>query len=455
MCVISFEGWSNMDSMKKNRELFKKAEQLLVGGGSAGGRIHQVLGMPFYLDHANGSHIFNVDGEDFIDYHCGAGALLFGWNHPRIKSAVEECISNGFYMNFDSEYTLQFAELFTKLVPTVEKIRLTNSGTEATLAAIRVARAYTGRNLIIKMDGHFHGMHEMIWFNGGCGTDIDEYGETGHIAPAVPGFPRDAEKNVRVIEFNNISALKHVLGKYRGDVAAVIMEPVNYDCGCVPSTKEYMRQVRELCTAENVLLIYDEVISGLRFRPGSAQGYYGIKPDLSTFAKAIANGFSIALVGGKAEIMDMFNPAGPVVCSGTSSGNMISVMAATECIKMVLEPGFYDRIEKIEHNLCGGLDELFRKHGIEGHVRSQGAQFAFYFGYDDPRMDYRLSETVRAYSPDIYRKFTEECLTERIYMFDGGGKTFPQHNGFTVAHSDEDIEITIEKIDKVFKRLKP
>ena len=128
MCVISFEGWSNMDSMKKNRELFKKAEQLLVGGGSAGGRIHQVLGMPFYLDHANGSHIFNVDGEDFIDYHCGAGALLFGWNHPRIKSAVEECISNGFYMNFDSEYTLQFAELFTKLVPTVEKIRLTNSG---------------------------------------------------------------------------------------------------------------------------------------------------------------------------------------------------------------------------------------------------------------------------------------------------------------------------------------
>ena len=338
--MISSKGQSDMGGMKKNRQLFEKAEKLLVGGGCAGGRIHKALGMPFYIDHADGSHIFNVEG---------------------------------FYMNFDSEYTLQFAELFTKLVPTVEKIRLTNSGTEATLAAIRVARAYTGRNLIIKMDGHFHGMHEMIWFNGGCGTDIDEYGETGHIDPAVPGFPRYAEKNVKVIEFNNTDALKHVLKKYRGDVAAVIMEPVNYDCGCVPSTKEYMRQVRELCTSENVLLIYDEVISGLRFRPGSAQVYYGVKPDLSTFAKAIANGFSIALVGGKAEIMDMFNPVGPVVCSGTSSGNMISVMAAIECIKMVLEPGFYDRIEKIERNLCGGLDELFRKHGIEGHVRSQGA----------------------------------------------------------------------------------
>ena len=452
--MISSKGQSDMGGMKKNRQLFEKAEKLLVGGGCAGGRIHKALGMPFYIDHADGSHIFNVDGEDFIDYHCGAGALLFGWNHPRIKAAVESCISKGFYMNFDSEYTLQFAELFTNLVPTVEKIRLTNSGTEATLAAIRVARAYTGRNLIIKMDGHFHGMHEMIWFNGGCGTDIDEYGETGHIDPAVPGFPRYAEKNVKVIEFNNTDALKHVLKKYRGDVAAVIMEPVNYDCGCVPSTGEYMRQVRELCTSENVLLIYDEVISGLRFRPGSAQGYYGIKPDLSTFAKAIANGFSIALVGGKAEIMDMFNPVGPVVCSGTSSGNMISVMAAIECIKMVLEPGFYDRIEKIERNLCGGLDELFRKHGIEGHVRSQGAQFAFYFGYDDPELDYRLSETVRAYRPDMYRRFTEECLAENIYMFDGGGKTFPQHNGFTIAHSDEDIEITIDKIDKIFKRLK-
>ncbi|MCQ4637862.1 aspartate aminotransferase family protein [Anaerovorax odorimutans] len=439
--------------MRKNTEMFHEASKRMTGGGSAGGRIHKALGAPFYIDHADGSHVFHVDGGDFIDYHCGAGALLFGWNHPGIREAVMKCMDKGFYMNFDSQYTLEFAELFTKLVPTVEKIRLTNSGTEATLAAIRAARAYTKKNLIIKMDGHFHGMHEMIWFNGGCGTNLDEFGETRTVTPAAAGFPQDSEKNVRLIEFNNINAVRHVFEKYRGDIAAIILEPVNYDCGCVPSTAEYMKQVRELCTKEGILLIFDEVISGLRFRPGSAQGFYGVKPDLSTFAKAIANGFSLALVGGKAEIMDMFNPAGPVVCSGTSSGNLMSVMAGIACIKMALEPGFYDKIEEIEKNLCGEIDHLFRKHGIPGHIRSQGAQFAFYFGYDDPRLDYTLSETVKYYSPKQYRNFTRACLAENLYMFDGGGKPFPQHNGFTTAHTEDDIALTITKIDKIFSRL--
>lgn len=440
--------------MRKSAEIFQEASKLMVGGGCAGGRIHAALGTPFYIDHADGSHVFNVDSEDFIDYHCGAGALLFGWNHPRIREAIIQCVDKGFFMNFDSPATLEFARLFKKLVPTVEKIRLTNSGTEATLAAIRAARAYTKKNLIIKMDGHFHGMHEMIWFNGGCGSDLDKYGQTRTVTPATPGFPAGAEKNVKLIEFNNLDAVKHVFETYRGDIAAIIMEPVNYDCGCVPSTREYMKQVRELCTKEGILLIFDEVISGLRFRPGSAQGYYGIKPDLSTFAKAIANGFSLALVGGIGEIMELFNPTGPVICSGTSSGNLMSVMAAIECLKMAMEPGFYDQVEKIEKTLCGELNALFGKHGIPGHVRSQGAQFAFYFGYDDPQLDYTLSETVKHYQPQLYRRFTRECLAEHLYVFDGGGKPFPQHNGFTIAHTEDDIALTISKVDGIFKRLK-
>ena len=440
--------------MKKNLEIFEKAEKLMVGGGSAGGRIHSVLGRPLYLDHASGSHIFTSDGEEYIDYHCGAGALLFGFDHPRIKEAVMECLEKGFYMNFDSEYTVELAELFTKLVPTVEKIRLTNSGTEATMAAIRAARAYTGKNLIVKMDGHFHGMHEMIWYNDGFCTDLDEFGETRKVVPALPGFPEGGENNVRLIRFNDIDAVRHVFEKYRGQIAAIIMEPVNYDCGCVPSTREYMRQVRKLCSQERILLIFDEVISGLRFRPGSAQGYYDVQPDLSTFAKAIANGFSIALVGGKAEIMDVFNPVGPVVCSGTSSGNLMSVMAAIACLKMALEPGFYDEIEQKEKMLCGGLDDLFRKHGVPGHVRSHGAQFAFYFGYQDPELDYTLSETVRLFRPDVYRRFVRESLSEKIYMYYGGDKPFPHHCGFTTAHTEQDIAITLEKMDRVFSRLK-
>lgn len=439
--------------MEKSLELFHEARKRMVGGGSAGGRIHRTLERPLYLERASGSHIFTADGEEYIDYHCGAGAILFGFDHPRIKEEIRKCVDKGFYMNFDSEYTVEFAKLFTKLVPTVEKIRITNSGTEATLAAIRLARAYTGRDLIIKMDGHFHGMHEMIWYNGGYGRDLDEFGETRRVTAELPGFPEHGEEHVRLIEFNNINAVKHVFEKYRGRIAAIIMEPVNYDCGCVPSTMEYMRKVRELCTQEKIVLIFDEVISGMRFRPGSAQGYYGVKPDLSTFAKAIANGFSLALIGGKAAIMDGFNPLGPVVCSGTSSGNMMSVMAATACLRMALEPGFYNIIEEKEALLCGGINQLFQKHNIPGHIRSHGAQFAFYFGYEDPELDFRLSETVKRFRPDLYKQFVKEALKEKLYMYYGGDKPFPHHCGFTTAHTREDIEVTLERLDRVFGRL--
>lgn len=439
--------------MGRGLELFHEAQKRMVGGGSAGGRIHRVLEQPLYIERASGSHIFTADGEEYIDYHCGAGAILFGFAHPRIKEEILKCVDNGFYMNFDSEYTVEFAELFTKLVPTVEKIRITNSGTEATLAAIRLARAYTGRDLIIKMDGHFHGMHEMIWYNGGYGRNLDEFGEARRVTAELPGFPRNGSEHIRIIEFNNIDAVKHVFEKYRGHIAAIIMEPVNYDCGCVPSTAEYMREVRELCTQENIVLIFDEVISGMRFRPGSAQGYYGVKPDLSTFAKAVANGFSLALIGGKAEIMDGFNPLGPVVCSGTSSGNMMSVMAAIACLKMALEPGFYDAIEEKEALLCGGINRLFQKYGIPGHIRSHGAQFAFYFGYEEPELDFRLSETVKRFRPELYKKFVREALKEKLYMYYGGDKPFPHHCGFTTAHTREDIAVTLERLDRVFGRL--
>lgn len=438
----------------KSEQIFKEAKEHLVGGACAGGRVNHVLGRPLYLDHADGCRVYDVDGKEYIDFHNGAGAMMFGFNNPRVKAAIEQGIQEGFYMNFDSEHTLELAKLFKQLVPTVDKIRLTNSGTEATMAAIRVARAYTGKNLIIKMDGHFHGMHEMIWYNGGYGTEIDEHGQASDIKAECPGFPEGGEHNIKLIEFNNIDAVKYAFQKYKGEIAAIIMEPVNYDCGCVPSTKEYMQQVRQLCDDEGILMIFDEVISGVRFRPGSAQGYYGVQPDLSTFAKAVANGFSLAIIGGKEKVMKMFNPEGPVVCSGTSSGNLLSVRASVECLKMALEPDFYDRLEAKEKQWGEGVNDLFRKHGIPGHIRTMGAQFALYFGYDDPQLDYTLSETVKYYRGDIYKKFVEAALEEGLYFFCGGVWPFPNHLGFSMAHSRQDLAEALEKMDKAFAKIK-
>ncbi len=440
--------------MSRSSELFERAQKVMVGGVCAGGRFNHVKKSSILLERAEGCHVYDVDGKEYIDFHVGSGGILFGWKNPQIEEAVVKGIERGFFMNFDTEDTVEFAELFTKLIPTAEKIRLTNSGTEATLGAIRIARAYTGKNLIIKMDGHFHGMHEMIWFNDKYGTDVDEHGETRAVSPATKGFAKGVEENVKLIEWNNIDAVKYVFNKYRGDIAAIIMEPVSYDLGCMPSTKEYMQAVRKLCDEEGVLMIYDEVISGLRFRPGSAQMYYDVQPDLSTFAKAVANGFSLAVIAGKAEIMDMCNPIGPVTISGTSSGNFLSVLAAKECLKMASEPGFYDLIEKKEKMFGDGVNDLFKKHGIPGHIRLQGAQFGLYFGYDDPQIDYNLHDTVINFKPEMYPEFVKEALEEGLHFYCGGAYPFPHHCGFTSMHTEKDLTIALEKIDRVFAKIK-
>lgn len=440
--------------MSKSSALFERAQKVMAGGVCAGGRYNHAKGGPTLLDHAEGCHVYDVDGREYIDFHCGSGGILFGWKNPQIEEAILKGVERGFFMNFDTEDTLEFAELFTKLIPTAEKIRITNSGSEATMAALRIARAYTGKNLIIKMDGHFHGMHEMIWFNDMYGTDLDENAETKKVVPDSKGFPKGAGDNVRLIEFNNINAVKHAFEKYRGEIAAIIMEPVSYDLGCMPSTKEYMQEVRKLCDQEGILLIYDEVITGLRFRPGSAQVYYDVQPDLSTFAKAVANGFSLAVIAGKGEIMDMCNPVGPVAISGTSSGNFLSVLAAKECLKMASAPGFYDDIEKKEALFAEGVNDLFRKHKIPGHIRTQGAQFGFYFGYEDPQIDYNLHDTVTNFAPEMYPKFVKEALAEGLHFYCGGAYPFPHHCGFTSMHTQQDLTIALEKMDRIFAKLK-
>ena len=412
---------------EKNRALYEEAKRYMPGGACAGGRSNRIFGMPLYLDHASGSKLYSVDGNAYIDYHCGAGAALYGHGHPRLKAALEDVISKGFYMNHDSVYTVEFAKKFTSIVPSVEKIRLTNSGSEATMAALRLARGYTGRKIILKMDGHFHGMHEMIWYNHGNFPDMNEDGEVVRTVPDSGGIPDEMGAFVKVIRYNDIHALEAAVDKYNGQIAAVIMEPISFNCGCFAGIREYLQQVREICTKNGIILIFDEVICGMRFRPGSAQGYYGVYPDLSTFAKAIGGGIPIALVGGKAEIMDTFNPNGPVVCSGTTSGTQMGVRVGLECLNMVSEPWFFDQIEKTADTLYGGMNDLFKKHGIPGHVRGLGARFGIYFGCDDPNTDFDLRQTMKTYDVEMSKKFIAGALERGLYFLYYGDASYPAH----------------------------
>lgn len=443
-----------MVNLEKNTLIYKEAEQLMVGGGCAGGRKHRLLGQPVYMDHADGSKLYSVDGNEFIDYYCCAGAALYGHNNPRIRKGIEKAMENGFFMNFDSKYTLEYAKLFNQLIPSVEKMRFTNSGTEATLAAIRVARGYTGRKLVLKMDGHFHGMHELVWYNHGKFPEIDEFGEVINTVPDTAGVPEEFASVVKVIRFNDIEAVENAVKKYKDQIACLILEPISYNCGCYESTKAYLKRVREICTREGIVLIFDEVITGLRFAPGSAQTYYDIKPDLSTFAKAISGGLPLAIVGGKKEIMDCFNPNGPVVCSGTCSATQIAIVGGIECLKMVMEKGFYEEIERKAKRIFDGLNEMFARYGVNAHVRGVGAQFGIYFGYDNPEIDYDLRKTIELYDIKKGKEFMRKCLDNGIYFHFYGDSPYPHHCGFTSAHTDFDIDFTLERMENIIKEIR-
>lgn len=439
--------------MDKMKEMYEKAKLCMAGGVTAGQRYNAVMGTPLYIDHADGCRLYDVEGKEYIDFHGGSGAAMFGHNNPRIREALLKSIERGFFMNYEADDMIRLAELTKKIFPSCEKIRLANTGSEATQGAIRLARGYTGRQKVLKFDGHFHGMHESIWFNHSYVNEMDEYGQVKTV-PDSEGFADEAKESVLNVTFNDIEALEHIVNKYKEQIACLIMEPVSFNCGCLECSKEYLEKVRDICTREGIVLIFDEVICGLRMRPGSAQRYYDVYPDLTTTAKAIGGGLPIALIGGKAEIMDYFSPFGPVAMSGTYTGAIMPVMAAVQCMSMALEPSFYDHFDALADKLWNGIDDLFAKHQIPGHVRGIGARFAVYFGIDDPQTDYSFNKVAEQFDRDMDRKFVKMAIDEGLWFHDTSSDITPAHRALMTSHQLADMDIALEKIDKIFKELK-
>jgi glutamate-1-semialdehyde 2,1-aminomutase len=439
--------------MSRLNEMFESAQKFLVGGATAGGRYHAVLGQPIYMQRAQGSKLYDVEGKEYIDFHTSAGAAIFGYNHPRLKEAAQKAIDLGFFMNFETEYHRELAELLTKMIPCAERVRLSNSGTEVTMAAIRLARGYTKRDLIIRFEGHFHGMHELIWYNHNGEGLMAPDGEISNI-PDTAGMPQCFSDVIKNVEFNDIEALERIVSHYKDQVAAVIMEPISYNCGCYPARKEYLEKVRALCDKEGIVLIFDEVITGLRLRPGSAQAYYNVIPDIATFAKAIGGGFPVAALVGKEKIMNTLNPIGPVVMSGTYTGSLMPVLVSLECLKMAQEPYYFDHLEELSSLLYTGMNDLMQKNAIRGHVRGMGARFGIYFGVENPEDDYNWRKTKQSFDPMINRKFLAKCLEYGLYFHDYGMSPVPAHNGFGLSHSVEDVNITLERIEKIFQEIR-
>ena len=433
--------------MSRSSELFEAAQQYLIGGACAGGRFNPLVGQPVYVSRGEGARFWDVDGKEYIDFFTGSGATFLGHNHPAINQAIREALEIGIIVNGETEYHSRLAAMIADAVPCAEKIRLQNSGTEATMGAVRIARAFTGKPKILKFEGHFHGMHDYLWYN--CSTALGDIRDDGTVTPIADtdGMPDLLSDLIVVVPFNDIESFARAVRTHRDDLAAVIMEPISYNQGCIPADVAYLHEVRRICSDSGIVLIFDEVLSGFRMCRGGAQEYLGVTPDICTLAKALGGGVPISAICGRADIMSVLNPVGHTVISGTYTGHLVSVMAAIACQTEIALPGFYNHIDSLADKLYGGITELLGVTGTPGIVQGIGARFGLYLGVTEPVTNYR--EATKC-DREMEVAFLLGCMERGLYLHDYGHKT-PMHHGFSAQHTIEDIDEALNVIENVFR----
>ncbi len=432
--------------MKQGEKLYERAQEHLIGGAVAGGRYNPLIERPLYVARAEGSRFWDVDGKEYIDFFTGSGATFLGHNHPTINAAITEALKVGIICNGETEYHSELANWIADAVPCAEKCRLQNSGTEATMGAIRIARAYTGREKILKFEGHFHGMHDYLWFNCSSAPETTEADGTLTTHAETAGVPECLHSLVVVVPFTDEDAFVGAVDAHAGELAAVILEPISYNQGCVPAEPGFLRKVQRLCRENGILLIFDEVLSGFRMCRGGGQEYYGVTPDLCTLAKALGGGVPISAICGRDEVMSVLNPVGDAIISGTYTGHLPAVMAAIACQQEIAKPGFYEHINALAERLYMGLGHILESVGVTGVVQGIGARFGLYLGIDGPVKDYRQAA---ASDREMGRRFLRGCLDRGLYLHDYGHET-PMHHGFSAQHSLEDIDEALNIMEDVF-----
>lgn len=425
---------------KKSIKLFKKAISLMPGGVNSPVRAFKAVGgNPLFIKKAKGSKLYDVDGNEYIDYVLSWGPLILGHAHPKVVKALKKAIENGTSYGAPTELEIQLAELVKKAFPSIEKIRMVNSGTEATMSAIRVARGFTKRDKIIKFEGCYHGHADGLLVKAGSGA-------TTFGIPDSPGVPESYAKNTITLPFNNIEILEKVIKDEWESIACVIVEPVIGNIGCVLPREGFLEKMRELTQKYGIVLIFDEVMTGFRVSFGGAQEYYGIKPDLTCLGKVIGGGLPVGAYGGRKDIMSMIAPEGPVYQAGTLSGNPIAITAGIETLKTISKRGFYKKLEKIAEKLEYGLKDVAKMAGVKTKFYRAGSMFCTYFT-DIEVTDY---ETAKKSDTARFSKFFRSMLNKGIYLAPSQFEA-----GFISSeHSDKDIEKTIKSAYKSFLEVK-
>lgn len=424
---------------KKSYKLFKKAYELIPGGVNSPVRAFRAVGgNPLFIERAKGSKIYDVDGNSYIDYVLSWGPLILGHAHPKVVNALKKVIEKGTSYGAPTSLEIELAELVLKAYPSMKKVRMVNSGTEATMSAIRVARGFTGRDKIIKFEGSYHGHADGLLVKAGSGA-------TTFGVPDSPGVPNSYAKNTIILPFNNITALKDVVVNEWRSIACVIVEPVVGNIGCVLPKLGFLESVRKLTREYGIVLIFDEVMTGFRVSFGGAQAYYGIKPDMTCLGKVIGGGLPVGAYGSRKEIMSMVAPEGPVYQAGTLSGNPLAMTAGIETLKILSGKGIYEKLERRMQQLEEGLKDASKMAGVKTRFYRAGTMFCTYFT-DTDVIDYKTAKTS---DTSKFSRFFSNMLRRGIYIAPSQFEA-----GFiSLAHTEKDIEKTIKAAYESLKEL--
>ena len=395
-----------MTKIKKSIELFKEAKLHMPGGVNSPVRAFKNIdGNPIFFKKAKGAYLFDADNNKYIDYIGSWGPMIMGHSNPKIVNAISKQLELGTSYGAPTSIESETAKLIKQCVPSIEKIRMVNSGTEATMSAIRLARGYTKRDKIIKFDGCYHGHVDSLLIKAGSG--VSTFG-----LPDSPGIPNELAKKTLSCEFNNKEEFLKIFNKVKNDLAAVIVEPVAGNMGFIPGDKSFLKLLRKKTSENKSLLIFDEVMSGFRVSLGGAQELYKIKPDLTTLGKVIGGGLPVGAFGGKKKIMDFLAPNGPVYQAGTLSGNPLAMAAGSMLIKLLIKTNPYKKLEDKATNLLQGMKNVFDANDIPFSVNQLGGMFGFFFSEKLPK---NFKDVVKT-NDNHFKNFLNQCIENGIYF---------------------------------------